>query len=408
MSAKNSIVKPPGNNPQASGVQPRTTAKPSKPYPAFPLTPHPAGYWCKKIRGKVHYFGHWADPDGALDKYLKQKDALHAGKLPREETDGVLTVNQLANAFLIHKQALVDAGELGQRSWDEYKSVAVLLIKHFGKHRLVDDLGPDDFARLRMLMSEKWGPVRLGNVMQRIRSVFKFGVEDGLIANPIPMGRFKGPSKKVLRLHRAKQGPKLFTADEIRRMIAASDVQLKAMLLLGINAGFTMADCGTLPLSALDLDTGFLDFPRAKTGIDRRCPLWPETIAAIKAWLDVRPLEAKEKEDNDLVFLTYQRRSWHKPEGSSPAVFKTKKLLTKLGINGRKGLGFATLRHVFQTVGDEARDFVAVRKIMGHVGSADVSDHYRERIDDSRLRAVADHVHDWLFPAEHKEGASND
>jgi hypothetical protein len=41
-------------------------AKPSKPRPDFPLTAHPAGYWCKKIRGKVHAFGPWDDPDGAL------------------------------------------------------------------------------------------------------------------------------------------------------------------------------------------------------------------------------------------------------------------------------------------------------------------------------------------------------
>src|SRR6516165_5984890 len=48
-------------------------AKPSKPSPDFPLTAHPAGVWCKKIRGKIHYFGPWDDPGGALKKYLEQK-----------------------------------------------------------------------------------------------------------------------------------------------------------------------------------------------------------------------------------------------------------------------------------------------------------------------------------------------
>jgi hypothetical protein len=38
-------------------------SKPVKPYPQFPLTAHPAGYWCKKIRGKLHYFGPWEDAD---------------------------------------------------------------------------------------------------------------------------------------------------------------------------------------------------------------------------------------------------------------------------------------------------------------------------------------------------------
>ena len=32
--------------------------KPKKPYPDFPLTVHPMGYWSKKIRGKVHYSPH--------------------------------------------------------------------------------------------------------------------------------------------------------------------------------------------------------------------------------------------------------------------------------------------------------------------------------------------------------------
>src|SRR3989442_9625908 len=90
---------------------PSKPLKPSKPYPEFPLTAHPAGYWCKKIRGKLHYFGRWNDPDGALKKYLEQKDALHAGRAPHQDPESI-TVKDVANSFLTTKQALVDAGEL--------------------------------------------------------------------------------------------------------------------------------------------------------------------------------------------------------------------------------------------------------------------------------------------------------
>src|SRR3954452_270544 len=86
-------------------------AKPNKPHPDFPLFPHAAGVWAKKIRGKLHYFGPWADPDGALAKYNEQKEALHVGKKPREGTEGV-TVKDIVNAFLNAKRGLLDAGEL--------------------------------------------------------------------------------------------------------------------------------------------------------------------------------------------------------------------------------------------------------------------------------------------------------
>lgn len=82
------------------------TAKPNKPRPDFPLFPHAVGQWAKKIGAKLHYFGVWSDPDAALKKYLKEKDDLHAGRKPRQDTEG-LTVKELANAFLNHKRAIL-------------------------------------------------------------------------------------------------------------------------------------------------------------------------------------------------------------------------------------------------------------------------------------------------------------
>src|SRR5262249_40375790 len=153
------------------------------------------------------------------------------------------------------------------------------LVSRFGKGRLVDDLRPHDFAALRKHMAVKWGAYRLANVIQYVRSVFKHAFDAELIDRPIRFGpAFKRPSKKVVRLHRAEQGPKLFTPDEVRRTIDAAGPAMRAMILLGVNCGFGNSDCGRLSRSAVDLETGWIDYPRPKTGIARRCPLWPETV----------------------------------------------------------------------------------------------------------------------------------
>ncbi len=40
----------------------------------FPLTLHPTGQYCKKINGKLYYFG--SDKKQALEKYLNQATCL--------------------------------------------------------------------------------------------------------------------------------------------------------------------------------------------------------------------------------------------------------------------------------------------------------------------------------------------
>ena len=57
--------------------------KPKKTYAEFPLTARANGQWCKKIRGKVHFFGVWAEADTAIQKYLDERDDLQAGRIPQ-------------------------------------------------------------------------------------------------------------------------------------------------------------------------------------------------------------------------------------------------------------------------------------------------------------------------------------
>jgi integrase len=396
----------PGKSDDTTSTTPATPApgkstKPEKPRPDFPLFAHAAGVWAKKIRGQLHYFGPWSDPEGALKKYEEQAEALHAGRKPRPDAGPeALTVKDVANAFLEAKEDKMNAGELSPRTWAKYKEVTDLLVSEFGKRRLVSDLRPDDFAALKKTMTKRWGPLRVADFVQHVRSVFKHAADADLIVKPPRFGPgFERPSAKVLRLHRAAQGPKLFTAEEVRRLLDAANVQERAMLLLGINCGFGNADVATLPLSAVDLDGAMIDFARPKTGIPRRCPLWPETVQALREVLARRP-EPKAEEHATLAFLSQRGTplcSVREKDRTDGVAVQFGKLLRALKINGRKGLGFYTLRHTFRTVADEAKDQPAIDHVMGHE-VPHMSSVYRETISDARLRAVADHVRAWLFP----------
>jgi integrase len=370
----------------------------TKPRADFPLFPHAVGRWAKKVRGRTIYFGKIADdPKGeaALNKWLDEKDALLAGRTPRADNGG-LTVEDLCDLFLNAKRPLVSSGELTSRTFDEYFSTGERLTKTFGLTRLVDDLRPDDFDKLRASIAKIWGPVRLGGEIQRVRTVFKYGFEAGHIERPVRFGPvFKRPSKKVLRIARAKKGERMFEPAELQKLLGKAGVPLEAMILLALNGGLGNSDVGNMPKSAFDLKRGWIDYPRPKTGIKRRFPLWPETVKAIEAAIAKRP-EAKHDEAKDLAFITKYGLSWAKKSRDNPITKEFRKLLDDVDLY-RPGLGFYTLRHVFETVAGESRDQVAVDHVMGH-SKDDMASRYRERISDERLAAVVDHVRGWLFP----------
>lgn len=365
-------------------------SKPAKPYPEFPLYAHSVGQWAKKIRGKTYYFGLWADPDGAMANYTSRREELESGIRPAP-AKRELDVSTICNMFLARKKASASSGELANRTWVEYKSACDFVAEVFGKSRLVADLRSDDFSKARDAISAKTGPHRLAKMIQMIRCIFKFGVDSGLI-QPVNYGPgFKRPSARTMRLHRAARGEKLFTADEIISMLDAASIQMKAMILLGINCGFGNSDCGNLPISAINFDSGFVDYPRPKTGVKRRCHLWPETILALQKVIEQRKEPASES-DSGILFVTKRGQRWAKDVADSPITKELKKITNKLGITGT----FYNLRHTFRTIADEAKDQPAADYIMGHE-STHMSSHYRERISDERLKAVSEYVRRWLY-----------
>jgi integrase len=366
--------------------------KPKKPYEGFPLFPHASGVWAKKIKGKLHYFGPWADWEAALAKFQREQDYLYRGVAPPPDGKGI-TVKYLVNVFLTAKQHKVNRGEMQPRSFQSLKTVCGWIVDEFGRERKVEHLTTQDFEALNNRMARTMSAVTRKVEINRIRSVFHFAYHEELIEKPVKFGEgFSAPPKHVLRKAKKANGGRMLQAHEVRTILENAQPQMRAMVLVGLNCAYGNYDVASLCHEHIKGE--WADFPRPKTGIERRCWLWPETLEALRSFKRHKYREAKYA---DLVFLTYRGNPWvrftdNRWRDSLATVFG--ELLRELGLH-KKGRGFYALRHTFRTIADKIPDRPAIDRVMGH-GDESTANEYREYIADSRLHAVSQHVRQWL------------
>jgi integrase len=328
----------------------------------------------------------WEDPDGALANYLSEYQPRQRGETPPRRN--CPTVDDVCQEFLGWKEGLIGSGELSRRTYRDYVRSCKLMGRLLGDNTPVNELSAFVFSKLRTALTKGRGPVALSNEIRLSRMVWKFAFDSGMIEAPIRFGSmFDMPSKKALREARNARGVRAFTAKQIRKLIEASSEPMRSMIRLAINCGYGNTDVGSI--CADHIRDGWASFPRPKTGVQRRCPLWPETVEGLPA-----------RKNGDLLFLTTHKRPWvhMSPNGAihDNVSQRFKPLMKQCGVY-RAGLGFYALRHSFETVAGGSKDQVAVSFLMGHVPHAsDMSAVYREYIQDDRLVAVTNHVHDWL------------
>lgn len=395
-------------------------AKPSKPYPTFPLTAHPNGQWCKKIRGKVHFFGVWADPKSAHEEYNRQAADLHAGRKPRHHDADGTTIKDIANHYLANQQEKAKRGLITPAWFKDCMEALKPFVQFLGPERLWTDVEPRDFGEYRLHLYDRVGVCAIDRTITIIRSMFKYAHETNLINQPVRYGaQLNKPTQKEKRQNRSTRdrlnGKRLFTPKEVRMLLEAAQQPLNAMILLGINGGFGNTDCAELPIPALDLKRKVIDYERPKTAVQRIVPLWPETAKSLQEILSGERPRASKPEYQNLVFLTVFGNPWKQEAvrveetDGEPTVGRHQaiilefgKLLQRLGLK-RRGLGFYALRHTFRTWADETHDQHAVHRIMGHAIPG-MSGVYVEEIGLDRLRAVVDHVRGKLWPTRKNRG----
>jgi integrase len=383
-----------------------------------PLFAHASGTWAKTIDGKHKHFGPWHDLPGAMKRWEAFDSARKAGREPRPVPNGSITLRQLVNRYLTFHHARALAGQIAVRSFQDLKGVAETFVEEFGPSLPVQQLAPDNFSAYHAKLTARYGVHALKRTVTLVKQIFRWGYENDLIDRPVKYGpSFKGQKKEKVA-ERRRRKDKSFTPGEVRKMIDLATIPLRAMILLGVNAGFGNTDIGTLEWADVDLDAAVIDTHRHKTGIPRRCTLWPETVAALR---EVKALKRRgDGDDADIVFLNqngtrYVREVVEMKDGviarsitidAIPQEFA--RLLGKAGVykmsspkKGRPrpvsdGRGFYCLRRTHRTWADEMKDPPAAARLMGH-GDESMAGVYVQRIGDDRLKAITDHLRSKVF-----------
>lgn len=375
-----------------------SATKPPKPYPEFPLFPHATKRWAKKIKGRLHYFGPWADWKAALERYQYEVHFIQQGKKAPPRNVDALTVGDLVNHFLDHREAKLNNGELAQVTYNDYKTAGAHLVETFGRYADVEGLQVSDFAKLRARLSARYCLGALGQQIGRYKAIFNFAYKNNLIDAPLKMGvSFDKPSREAIKREKQSKPAKIFTIEELRTLYHAATPQMKAFMLLALNGGVGNSDIGKLEFR--HIQNGWIDFPRPKTTAERKFPLWPETIKAID-----KAKQIKGQLPN--VFLTKYGNVWHNEKNHSAMSKEFRELCIGCGLH-QTGRSFYSLRHQFRTVADRSRDTPAINLIMGHTDDT-IAGGYREWIEPERLQAVVDMVRKWVKPMFRKPAKKNE
>lgn len=357
---------------------------------------HPNGQWVKRVRGKLRYFG--TDADQALQLWREIGDDLEAGREPKAHSSDT-SLERLVNKWLADFREQVEHGERSASTYRDYLQTGKKILAILPRAKRAEELRPEDFRKLKRGFSG--GPVATKNAMVHTRRCFTWAKANRLIRELPAYGTmFDLPTAREIRKARqgseADQGKKLFAADEIRKMLEAADPQMNALILLGINCALGNGDLGELQTRHVDLKKRMLTYPRPKTGEERECPLWPETIKALSSvWPEAEgPVFRTER---GLPLVRMKEGGEAGVVGSDRITEPFARLRKDLGIF-RSGVGFYCLRRTFRTVSDELGDIHAVCRIMGHRLTGPMATHYVRSIDPKRLKAVTNHVRKWLWP----------
>jgi integrase len=409
------------------------TTRPAKPYAGFPLSAGPNGQWWKRIKTKPYYFGSWkvdATGTAALADYNRRLPGILSGADHLRSTGGsggVITLGDVLKRFLEQCKTDVASGSLSLPTYGGYIEECGAFTEWATPSIQVSALKPDHFTAYhndQLVAGRKLRAKARKRTMAYVKRMFNWasGNVGGCPAVEFGDG-FKAPNTtpEALRKEKTRFGLKdhskrIVTGEEIDKLVALANPNFRAIILLAANCGLGPADIGRLQWDHFDMETGKLDFPRGKTGSDRKGYLWQRTRDAIRRASETKYAKLERAKGNKTVFITKKGLAYYREQpivtaGKVVGVKVDNAISITFGRLVRKldmeGVTMYRLRHTFKTLGKKARDPDALNVAMGHVERGTGATYDHEEISYKRIKRVALKVKGRLWPKPKEAGQSN-
>ncbi|MHC4999802.1 MAG: tyrosine-type recombinase/integrase, partial [Planctomycetota bacterium] len=215
----------------------------------------------------------------ALQRYIDQAAYLHGSNHNSQKpVNDSITLKQLTDMFLKYQFAKVKANGITAQHYNDQVGSLNKFMAFLGQSRRIKDISTLDLHNYKRKLEKQYTASnhRLNLHISNLKTLFHWATKNDILKQ-IPNIDAVSRSKIINKQRR------IFTHDEISKLLTVVDTQMKAMIWLGLNCGFGCTDCSELQWKHLDLDAGRVIYPRGKTGVPRNLPLWPETIEALNA-----------------------------------------------------------------------------------------------------------------------------
>lgn len=365
-----------------------------KNHPDFPLTVAPCGQWQKKVRGRTHYFGPLRDPEAALAAWVEDRDYLLAGETPPAMALST-TVEELLDKWLERCDDRIARGEMTERGRRPYAQLRNIFRSAGIQRVAARQVGPSEFARLRRAIADGRSLRTQQGYIVAVRTIFGWAVKNEYIDAARYGAEFDCPPASKIEAERDGKS-RFIEQGAILDAIGRADQRMSVAILLGINCAFGPSDMVAIDLDhlALDAEIPHHEFRRTKNARKRAAALWPETVKAIRRYVNGDRCPKKAREPR----LLLAKGKPYEADGDTTIASEFKDLLRDCGFD-RKGVGLGSLRHTYATVVDRHPDQSMIDLTMGHAGQGVRRRVYKQlNLEElERLQSIAQVARDWLF-----------